>query len=304
MGTTFTQFAAHYFDGELGGLAENDTFRTALNTILTQAEGDISAIEEDVSTLQGDVSDAEGDISDIQGDVSTLQGNVSDLQSADTALGTRTTALEKRTGYPELDLIDGGAFTVDGGDVVLVGRNLLQAKTFDTITLTESAVTTDLFALTPGDSGITVQVIAGEGALGVTYNTGTKALVITLAAGGSTADAVATAVNADASEANGYVRATVTGAGTYTLAIAQAPMTGGTGDWAGSYVQCSGATCLPANETGTTSTAKWSDTQITATVPALTGLSPARVATDIVPICVHSNGFVSQPISVVLGAGE
>lgn len=200
--------------------------------------------------------------------------------------------LEERLGFPELDFIDGGAPAAAGGDAVLVGRNLLQGQTFDTLVLTQSAIQMQLWAVKPGDSGITVAVVVG-GALAIDYNPTTKVLTITLAPAGSTANAVATAINANAAETDGYIRASVLGAGTFTLAQASRPMAGGVGDYDGNIVMCAGKECLPANNGTTTSVAVWSDTQITVTVPALTPV----VAADIAQLTLSTDGTRAQAIS-------
>jgi len=195
---------------------------------------------------------------------------------------------------PELVHFDTAALLAAGGDVTLKGTNLLQGQTFDTLRITEAAVELDLFALKPGKSGITVEVIAGAGALGVTYDPVTKALVITLAAGGSTCAAVATAINADGAQTDGHVRANLVGAGNFTAAVAATPMTGGLGDYSLNRVLIGGLEALPANEPGDASTAKWADDTIIVTSPAV------GAAGEVVAIAAQSNGVRSQQLSCVL----
>lgn len=198
-----------------------------------------------------------------------------------------------RTGMPELDSLDvsgHAAIAAAGGDIWLVGRSLLQGMAFDSLARTEGGASVTFYALKPGDSGITVQLTKGGGAAGLTYNTVTKALVIDIGAAGSTDDAVATLVNADASQCNGYVRATSAGGGSFTAAQAVAPMVGGTGDWAATKVMVGGLEALPANETGATTTAKWSDTGIQCTTQAV------GAATDVIAVAVQSNARWTQQI--------
>jgi hypothetical protein len=202
-----------------------------------------------------------------------------------------------RTAAPELDelnIVGGAAVLSAGGDIKLVGRNLLQGQAFDAITLTEGGASLTLTALKPGDSGITVEIIAGVGALSATYNTGTGALAITLAAAGSTDDAIATLLNADISQCNGYIRANSAAGGNFTLAAVAAPMIGGTGTYAGNVVMVGGLEALPANETGTTSTAKWSNTGITCTSQAV------AAGSDNVAIQVSSNSKWSLPLTALV----
>lgn len=202
----------------------------------------------------------------------------------------------ERAGAPELDRLDvsEGAWAAAGGDITLIGRALLQGQTFDTITKTEGAASVAIHALKPGDSGITCQIIAGAGALGVAFTPGTGALVITLAAGGSSDDAVATAINADASQCNGYLRAVSASGGNFTLAASSAPLTGGTGDYAKNKIMAGGLEALPANETGITATAKWSNTSIECTTQAVGS------AGDIATVAVQSDGVFTQSLSAVL----
>ena len=203
---------------------------------------------------------------------------------------------EERAGFPELDFIDGGAPAAAGGDAILVGRNLLQGQLFDTLRVTEGTTKLDLWPVKPGDSGITVEVIAGDDALAVAYNPLTKKLVITLADGGSTANAVATAINANAAETDGYIRAKVETAGSLTADMAETEMAGGEGDYANNKVMVAGKEALPANNGTTSSVAVWSDTQVTVTVPAL---APA-VATDIAQLTLMTDGTHAQPLSFAL----
>jgi hypothetical protein len=209
-------------------------------------------------------------------------------------------ALEARTDMPKLEWLDGGNFAAAGGDIVLKGTALTAGNaTLDSVQLTESTTELTIAALKPGSTGISVEVLAGEDALAIAY--ASNQLTITLASGGSTADAIATAINADAAQTEGILRANVDTAGNFTLAIAETALTGGTGT--GTFaVYASGVECLPANETGTTSTAKWSATAITCTVPDLTGETDARAIGDLVQIKVVANNIESDSLQAELTA--
>lgn len=210
---------------------------------------------------------------------------------------------EAKTDFPLLRGLDGGAPSKGGGDVVLYGTDLLQGCAIDSIDLSEGDADLVLHALKPGDSGITVEVVAGEDALAIGYDSETKKLTITLASGGSSDDAVATAINADAAQTEGIIRAVSGAGGDLTANQAVAPMTGGTGDYDSFGVYAAGTECLPANETGTTSVAKWTDTKVTVTVPNLGGEStPAWAQSDLVQVRALCNGAMSDAMTAVLGA--
>jgi hypothetical protein len=199
------------------------------------------------------------------------------------------------SGVPFLDRLDvagGAAIVAAGGDIELVGRDLLQGQTFDSLALTEGAAGLTVHALKPGDSALTVEVTVGAGGLVVTFAAGK--LTIELAAAGSTDDAIATAINADLSQCNGIIRAVSATGGSFTLAQAEAPMTGGAGNYAGNKVMVAGLEALPANETGITSTAKWSNTGIVCTTQA------AGAATDVAAVIVQSNGLWTGQICGVM----
>jgi hypothetical protein len=224
-----------------------------------------------------------------------LSGEIGDLRS-DVEEGFQN--LEQRAGFPELDYIDGAGPSAAGADMVLVGRNLLQDQTFDYIKLVEGAAELELWPVKPGDSEITVEMTVGAGGLVVTYDPNTKKLVIELAAAGSTDDAIATAINADAAQTDGHIRATSAAGGSFTAAQAEADMTGGVGDYAGNKVTVGGVECLPKNAAGTTSAAVWTDTQIDVTVPALAPI----VATDQANVTVMSDGTRADALGAVVQA--
>lgn len=216
-----------------------------------------------------------------------------------TAISAQTAEMEGRTGYPELDWADGNPLSVSGGTLVLRGRNLLQAQTFDTLQLTEGAAQLDLHPLKPGDSGITVVMVAGVGALAITYSTVTKILTITLAAGGSTDNAIATAINVAGAQTKGHIRAVSAAGGSFTLAQSSREMTGGVGTYAGNEVRVSGVECLPLHAAGTAPAATWADTAVSVTVPDLSVQSTPRHAEDQLTVSLKSYGLPAQPLPLV-----
>jgi len=205
---------------------------------------------------------------------------------------------EEKTGYPELDYhdLDGGAVAAAGGDLTLVGRALLQGQTFDEITIEEAAAgSVVITALKPGDSGITVEVALDTG-LAVEFNPATGVLLIKLPAIGDSDDDIATAINADAAQTNGYLRATSAGSGDIVADHAAAPMTGGVGEYAENKVMVGGLEALPQNTTGTIGAAAWTDTSVKVTAPALTGMG----AGDHASMYIQSDGKRTDALTAVL----
>ena len=190
---------------------------------------------------------------------------------------------------PYLDYLNGTPPASTGGDIELVGRGLLGGQTFDSLTTPDAAAAQVRFsAHKPGDTAYRV-VLVHTGTLSVASFTA-GLLTVNIDAGTDTAAQISTAVNADGSACNGYIRADTPDAGTgNTAAMAEAPMTGGTGSGWACY--CAGEECLPANEDSTEdSVAQVSDTVATVTVPSLTG--PA--GTDIATLYVVVDGVVSK----------
>lgn len=224
-----------------------------------------------------------------------LAGEIADLR-ADVEEGFQNS--EARAGFPELDFIDGGAVSAGGADAVLVGRNLLQGQTFDALTLWAGTSEVIITALAPGDSGFTVEITDGATAGAEVVTKTGKAFVIQIQAGVSTANQIATAINADGADSDGYLRAASGGAGTANAVAAAAAMTGGDGDWDGNKVYCGGKECLPANTPGTAGAAAWTDTGVTVTVPAL---SPVVVG-DIVQLTLSSDGTRAHALSFAAAA--
>lgn len=228
---------------------------------------------------------------------------ISELNAKFGEVDTALDAIEANTDVPDF-WIDGGAPAAAGGDAVLAGTNLLgpsgSEMAFDSIDIAGggTAVLT-ITLLKPGDSGFQVAIGAPSGG-GAAVAVADGVITITPASGGSTVAEMATAVNANAAATDGIARATVAGSGNFTAAAAAADMTGGTGDYSATGVYVNDVECLPANETGSTPTAKWSATGITVTVPDLTSESPARAADDIVNMYVKVNGVKSAGVSFAL----
>lgn len=227
-----------------------------------------------------------------------LAGEIADLRSD---LDTGMSRLEGRDAsldYPELDYIDGTGPSAAGADMALVGRNLLQQQTFAEL---DKDLTHGLkfFSAKPGeaDNDITVELIAGGGTA-VSYVPATKVLEVTFNDGVDDDDAIATAINADAAQTDGHVRAissSTINAASMSSAGAFGPenMTGGAGD--GWECLVGGLEALPANVPGVTGTASIAEALATVTVPALAPI----VATDQAKISVVSDGVRTDMSAVV-----
>ena len=195
-------------------------------------------------------------------------GNMIDVKVTANGVSDSVTVPVYASTAPVLNWID-PAPPAAGGDFIIKGAGLLQGQTFDSFALTEGASTVTITAVTPGDSGITVTVTTG--AAGVTYNPGTKLLTITNNAGVTDDDALATLINANGADSDGYLRAvSAGGAAAYTAASDQVAtaMTGGVGDYDNNIIRVGGVVTRPSNTANTTSAAKWSNTQISCTFVA------------------------------------
>lgn len=225
-----------------------------------------------------------------------LQAEVQDVRN-DTEEGFQ--ALENRTGFPEMDAIDGDGPSAAGGDMVLVGRELLQGQSFDALALWLTTSMVTITCLKPGNSGFTIQVTGGGTAGSETVTKTGNLFVIDIEPTVSTANQIATAINANGADSDGYLRAASGGAGTTNAIAAAAAMTSGVGDFANNKVMVGGLEALPANTPGTAGAAAWTDTGITVTVPVLTSL----VSTDKVQITVESNGVRADALSATALTG-
>jgi hypothetical protein len=85
-------------------------------------------------------------------------------------------AAEARTGFPSLDWLDAttGAPTAAGGPLLLLGANLLQSQTCDTVTLGSGTAGVIFKAITPGDSNIRVEIVQGGGLIDSLFTANTK----------------------------------------------------------------------------------------------------------------------------------
>jgi len=193
---------------------------------------------------------------------------------------------------PEVDWLDGTGVAATGADIILEGRNLLQNQTFDELTLWLTTSEVVITALSPGDTGYTIEITDGATAGAEVVSESGGAWGIQIQVGVSDADDIATAINLGAAASDGYLRATSGGAGVTNAIAAAAPMVGGVGE--GFVARCGGTVCLPANTTGTTGAAAIDDGTATVAVPDLTGDSPAKAATDIVDVTIESDGIVSK----------
>jgi hypothetical protein len=218
-----------------------------------------------------------------------------DVDNALELLEARDATLE----YPELDWIDGGFVAAAGGDIVIKGRYLLQGQSFAELTIGTGTAELVFTALKPGEGGndITVEIEDGGTAGSEVVTKTGNAFVITAEVGTSTADQIATAVNANAADSDGYIRCNGGGAGTPAVTAATA-LTGGVGD--GWECRISGVECLPANTTGTNGAAAIAEGVCTVTVPDLTAETDARAVGDSAAVHIKTNNVRTQAISGLL----
>lgn len=222
-----------------------------------------------------------------------LAGEVADLRN-DVEEGFQN--LEDRSGYPELDYVDGAGPAAAGGDMILIGRNLLQGQTFDSLALWSGSSMVTITCLKPGDSPFTIAVTGGGTAGSEVVSKVGNAFSIQIQVGVSTANQIATAINANAAASDGYLRAASGGAGTTNAVQAATAMSGGGGTFAENIVRVAGFECLPANTPGTAGAAVWTDTSLKVTVPALAPV----VATDKAQITVMSDGTRADALTVAV----
>jgi len=194
--------------------------------------------------------------------------------------------------WPEIDGFDGGAILAAGGDVVIVGRHLLQGQTFAHLVLGASL---DIIACRPGDAGNLIEVeVIDSGLGGLTLAFAGGVLTIDQGGSGSNENTVAMAVNNAASPAYQVLRANSGGGGAVPV-TAQAPLAGGAGD--GWECIVGGVDAPVLHDVGAAvSNANLAEGGATVTVPALA----PWVATDIVTTAIRTDGIMSQPISCEL----
>ena len=212
-----------------------------------------------------------------------LSGEIGDLRG-DVEEGFQN--LEARADFPELYYIDGAGPSAAGADMILKGANFLQGQSFDELTLWEGTSEVVITCLKPGDSPFTIEITDGATAGSEVVTKTGNAFEIQIEVGVSTADQIAEAINDDAADSDGYLRAASGGAGTTNAIAAATAMAGGVGTFAENVVKVGGVECLPANTTGTAGAAAWTDDTITVTVPALAPI----VATDQANVTVMADG--------------
>ena len=117
--------------------------------------------------------------------------------------------------------------------------------------------------------------------------------------GGSTANEVATLINANSHTWTGIIRATASspGTGALTTAVPTTPFTGGVGVYEKNLVTVAGVASVPFNTTGLAGAAAWTDTEIKVNIPA----TAPRVTGDVVAISAVSNGVRTGSLSAELG---
>lgn len=224
-----------------------------------------------------------------------LSGEIVDLRK-DVEEGFQN--LEERAGFPELYYIDGAGPSAAGADMILKGANLLQGQSFDVLALWAGTSMVTITCLKPGKSPFTIEVTGGGTAGAETVTKTGDAFVVDIEPGVSTADQIATAINADGADSDGYLRAASGGAGTTNAVAAATAMAGGVGEFAENVVKVGGVECLPANTPGTAGAAAWTDDTITVTVPALAPIA----ATDQANVTVMSDGTRADALGAVVQA--
>lgn len=158
----------------------------------------------------------------------------------------------------------------------------------------------DLISCEPGAPGneYSAEIVTGAGALTIAMVG--NVLTITLAVGGSTKNAIATAINDAAADTYQKIRANVTaGGGTnLTTAVAEASFAGALVTDYGWSCSVGQADCPIKHDVGNpTSSAHVSETLATVVVPDLTALVPPRTNADVLPIDVVSSNILTRTLS-------
>jgi len=216
-----------------------------------------------------------------------LAGEIADLRSDTDRAMALLEARDASLDFPELDYIDGAGPAAAGGDMVVVGRNLLDGQTFASLTLGASL---DIIMRVPGEAGndVIVEVVDTGGAGPATYvwTPATKTLTIDLVGTTPDEDTIATAIN-DAG-VGAPVRANSGGGAAFGTVAAQ-NLSGGTG--LGWSCTVGGFDAPIKFDTGAaTSNANLTETQATVTVPALAPI----VATDKAHVYATVNGVRAE----------
>lgn len=214
-----------------------------------------------------------------------LAGEIADLRSDTDKAMELLEARDASLDFPELDYIDGAGPAAAGGDMVLVGRKLLNGQTFASLTL---GVSLDIIMREPGEAGneVLVEVIDSGGVGGLAVSWAAGKLTIDLDGATPDEDTIATAVN-DAG-VGAPVRAN-SGGGAAFGTVAAANLAGGTG--LGWSCTVGGFDAPLKFDTGAaTSSANLTETQATVTVPALAPI----VATDKAHVYATVNGVRAE----------
>lgn len=195
---------------------------------------------------------------------------------------------EGLAGLPSINEYQAANYSTGGGgsDVVVVGTGLLgnQVKATKNMANAAADARVDFEAVAPGAGGNAISVEFVTPADPLTVSVTANKISIQPAAAGSTASAIATAVNADA-DAKLLVQASEGVAGTIAETIAEANLEGGKG--AGVSLTLGGTACVLTEVT---------DTQLTFDIP--TGISAAN---RVVPL-EFQNGPHKSRLSVAVAA--
>lgn len=293
---TLLPAGASQFEGA-SNITKSESAASLVN-ILNQVNTALIGLDSAATSAAVAVAAAQATADGAVSDAATAQGAADAAQSTADLNAGAITALQS---IPLLDWVDGAVPAAGTIDIVLYGTGLTGGGTFDELVLTESAASVTITALKPGDTGYSVVLNApADNGGNVVLDWTNGVLTITPDLILATDDAIATAINADAAAVNGVLRANSAGGGSFAQAQQSQDLINGTGDYAETLLTISGVEALPINETGTTTTAKWSDTKIEFTTANLTAESPARAAGDTVAIRVKANNLRSAPLGTIL----
>jgi hypothetical protein len=146
--------------------------------------------------------------------------------------------IEGHVGFPEIDRLSVSTISAGAGAtaVLVEGRNFIPTGWKRGMVNINPGVNMgiDWYAAQPGSDGNRLRIVyvKGGAGLGVAYNPANNTATVTLAAGGSTANAVIAAVQATAAvyaQVNGVLQYGHSGAGVINVAQASTAIVGGTG---------------------------------------------------------------------------
>ncbi len=203
------------------------------------------------------------------------------------------------TDSPHIDWLDLAAattFLAAGGTMVVRGRKLLAGQSFASVTLGASL---DIVAVIPGEAGndLSVEIInTGVAHLAVSY--ASEKLTINLGGDTSTEDQIAAAINVAAQAWTDLIRANSGGGAAFGV-VAETPLIGGVGY--GLDARVGGVACKILRTVGgaTTTTANFTDSSLSLTVPALTGSGLAandKANVEIISSNLHA-GFLGVTLA-------